>query len=52
MTPPLSAVSESCDPPFVSTPSPLLISDKSLNVEYFWRYLIMIRDKFVLQECI
>ena len=32
MTPPFSAVSKSCDPPSVSTPSPLLISDKSLNI--------------------
>ena len=32
MTPPFSAVSKGCDPPSVSTPpSPLLISDKSLN---------------------
>ena len=33
MTPPFSAVSKSCDPPSVSTPSPppLLISDKSLS---------------------
>ena len=31
MPPPFSAVSKSCDPPSVSTtPSPLLISDKSL----------------------
>ena len=33
MTPPFSAVSKSCDPPSVSTPSPLLISDKSLNTK-------------------
>ena len=30
MTPPFPAVSKSCDPPSVSTPLPLLISDKSL----------------------
>ena len=29
MTPPFSAVSKSCDPPSVSTPLPLLISDKA-----------------------
>ena len=34
MTPPLSAVSKSCDPPSVSTPSPLLISDKSLRIPF------------------
>ena len=40
MTPPFSAVSKSCDPPYVSTPPPrLLISDKSLSVaHYFMRY--------------
>ena len=31
MTPPFSAVSKSCDPPSVSTPLPLLVSDKSLT---------------------
>ena len=31
MTPPFSAVSKSYDPPSVSTPSPLLISDNSLS---------------------
>ena len=31
MTPPFSAVSKSCAPPSVPPPSPLLISDKSLN---------------------
>ena len=31
MTPPFSAVSKGCDPRSVSTPLPLLISDKSLN---------------------
>ena len=41
MTPPLSAVSKSCDPPTVSTPppSPLLISDKSLtNCVFFYPF--------------
>ena len=33
MTPPFSGVSKSCDPPSVSTPLPLLISDKSLKTE-------------------
>ena len=34
-TPPFSAVSKSCDPPSVSIPpSPLLISDKSLMINY------------------
>ena len=34
MTPPFSAVSKSCDPPSISTPSPLLISDKSLRIPF------------------
>ena len=39
MTPPFSAVSKSCDPPSVSTPSPpLLISDKSLS--FFFVFFI------------
>ena len=32
MNPPFSAVSKSCEPPSVSTPLPLLISDKSLTI--------------------
>ena len=48
MPPPFSAVSKSCDPPSVSTtPSPLLISDKSLkggnthcHLKFCWKRLV------------
>ena len=38
MTPPFSAVSKSCNPP----PSPLLISDKSLNKHFFYLFLLLL----------
>ena len=46
MTPPFSAVSKSCDPPSVSTPSPLLISDKSLNKVVSLRPIIVLFTSF------
>ena len=58
MTPPFSAVSKGCDPPSVSTPLPLLISDKSLinhpnwGERFLWRInsykRIALSDLFML----
>ena len=42
MTPPFSAVSKSCDPPAVSTPSPPLISDKSPKTKILFLKVLFI----------
>ena len=50
MTPPFSALSKSCDPPSVSTPSPLLISDKS-RMDKFKGWLPVSRN-FYVRRCL